>query len=48
MILNEALQNWSNIINEEYGVKDQNKRSWMAQYAHNHEIFESVKACARR
>jgi hypothetical protein len=43
MILNEALQNWSNIINEEYGVKDQNKRSWMAQYARNHEIFESVQ-----
>ena len=43
MILNEALQNWSNIITEEYGVKDQNKRSWMAQYAHNHEIYESVQ-----
>ena len=43
MILNEALQNWSNIINEEYGVKDQNKRSWMAQYARNHEIYESVQ-----
>ena len=43
MILNEALQNWSNIITEEYGVKDQNKRSWMAQYARNHEIYESVQ-----
>ena len=43
MILNEALQNWSNIITEEYGIKDQNKRSWMAQYAHNHEIYESVQ-----
>ena len=43
MILNEALQNWSNIITEEMGVKDQNKLSWMSQYARNHEVYESVQ-----
>lgn len=43
MILNEALQNWSNLITEEYGVKDQNKLSWMSQYARNHEVYESLQ-----
>lgn len=40
MILNETQQKWANIITEEYGVKDQNKLSWMSQYAQNHEIYE--------
>ena len=43
MILNEALQNWSNIITEEYGIKDHGKLSWMSEYARNHEIYESVQ-----
>lgn len=43
MILNEALQNWSNIITEELGVKDQTKLGWMSQYARNHEIYESMQ-----
>ena len=43
MILNETQQKWANIISEEYGVKDQNKLSWMSQYAQNHEIHESVQ-----
>lgn len=40
MILNETQQKWANIITEEFGVKDQNKLSWMSQYAQNHEIYE--------
>ena len=43
MILNETLQNWSNLITEELGVKDQTKLSWMSQYARNHEMYESVQ-----
>lgn len=43
MILNETQQRWSNIITEEYGVKDQNKLGWMSQYAQNHEIYEGVQ-----
>jgi hypothetical protein len=43
MILNETLQNWSNLITEELGVKDQTKLSWMSEYARNHEIYESVQ-----
>lgn len=43
MILNETQQKWANIISEEYGVKDQNKLSWMSQYAQNHEIHEGVQ-----
>ena len=40
MILNETQQKWSQLIREELGVKDQNKLSWMSQYAQNHEIYE--------
>lgn len=40
MIFNETQQKWANIITEEFGVKDQNKLSWMSQYAQNHEIYE--------
>lgn len=40
MILNETQQKWSQLIHEEFGVKDQNKLSWMSQYAQNHEIYE--------
>ena len=43
MILNEAQQKWSNIISEEYGVKDQTKLGWMSQYAQNHEVYEGVQ-----
>lgn len=38
-MINEGLQKWSNIINEEYGVKGQ-KLAWMSQYAQNHELYE--------
>ncbi len=43
MILNETQQRWSNIITEEYGIKDQNKLGWMSQYAQNHEIYEGTQ-----
>jgi len=44
MLLNETQQKWSNIITEEYGVKDANKLAWMSQYAQNHEIYEGVQS----
>ena len=44
MFLTENSQKWSNIIAEELGVKDQNKLSWMSQYAQNHEIYEAVQS----
>lgn len=44
MFLTENQQKWSNIISEEYGVKDQSKLAWMSQYAQNHEIFEGVQS----
>ena len=44
MLLTENSQKWSNIIAEELGVKDQNKLSWMSQYAQNHEVYEAVQA----
>lgn len=43
MLLTENSQKWSNIISEELGIKDQNKLSWMSQYAQNHEIYEAVQ-----
>ena len=43
MLITENSQKWSQIISEEFGVKDQKKLSWMSQYAQNHEIFESVQ-----
>lgn len=42
-MINETLNNWSNIITEELGVKDQNKLSWMSQYARNHEVYEGLQ-----
>ena len=42
-LITENSQKWSQIISEEFGVKDQKKLSWMSQYAQNHEIFESVQ-----
>ena len=30
-------------VAEELGVKDQNKLSWMSQYAQNHEVFEGLQ-----
>ena len=44
MLLTENSQKWSNIIAEEYGIKDQNKLSWMSQYAQTHEVYEAVQA----
>ena len=44
MLITENSQKWSQIISEELGVKDQNKLSWMSQYAQNHEVFESVQS----
>ena len=44
MFLTENQQKWSNIISEEYGVKDQNKLAWMSKYAQVHEIFEGVQS----
>ena len=44
MFLTENSQKWSNIISEELGVKDQNKLSWMSQYAQNHELYEAVQS----
>lgn len=43
-LITENSQKWSQIISEEFGVKDQNKVNWMSQYAQNHEIFEAVQA----
>jgi hypothetical protein len=43
MILNETQQKCTNIITEEYGVKDPKKLSWMSQYAQNHEIYEGTQ-----
>ena len=42
-LITENSQKWSQIISEEFGVKDQNKVNWMSQYAQNHEIFEAVQ-----
>ena len=44
MMITENSQKWSQIINEELGVKDSNKLGWMSQYAQNHEIYEAVQA----
>lgn len=44
MMLNETQQKWSNIITEEFGIKDSSKLNWMSQYAQNHEIYEGVQA----
>lgn len=43
MILTEA-NKWSQIITEEYGVKDQNKLSWMSKYAQIHAIHEAQQS----
>ena len=43
-IITEDVKKWSSIINEELGVKDQNKLAWMSQYARNHEVYEAVQA----
>jgi len=41
--LTENEQRWSNIITEEYGVKDQNKLEWMSKLAQVHAIHEGVQ-----
>jgi hypothetical protein len=43
-MITENSQKWTSIISEELGVKDQNKLSWMSQYAQNHEIYEAVQS----
>lgn len=43
MLITENSQKWSQIISEEFGVKDQKKLSWMSKYAQNHEIYEAVQ-----
>lgn len=43
MILTEA-NKWSQIITEEYGVKDQTRLSWMSKYAQIHAIHEAQQA----
>ena len=45
-LITENSQKWSQIISEEFGVKDQKKLAWMSQYAQNHELFESVQTNA--
>ena len=40
MILTES-NKWSQIITEEYGVKDQNRLGWMSKYAQIHAIHEA-------
>ena len=45
-LITENSQKWSQIISEEFGVKNPQKLSWMSQYAQNHEIFESVQTNA--
>ena len=45
-LITENSQKWSQIISEEFGVKNQEKLNWMSQYAQNHEIFESVQTNA--
>lgn len=44
MFITENSKKWSQIISEEYGVKDQKKLGWMSQYAQNHEVYESVQS----
>lgn len=41
--ITENTNKWSTIINEELGVKDQNKLNWMAQYAQVHELYEGLQ-----
>lgn len=43
-MITENSQKWTSIISEELGVKDNNKLSWMSQYAQNHEIYEAVQS----
>ena len=40
MLITES-NKWSQIITEEYGVKDQSKLSWMSKYAQIHAIHEA-------
>lgn len=42
--LTENEQKWSNIISEEYGVKDQNKLEWMSKLAQVHAIHEGLQS----
>jgi hypothetical protein len=43
MILNESVNQFKNIIKEEYNVTDERRANWMAKLAQFHSIYESKK-----
>lgn len=43
MFITENNQNWSQIITEEFGIKDQKKLDWMSKYARVHEVYEGLQ-----
>lgn len=43
MILNESLNQFKNIIKEEYNVTDERRANWMAKLAQFHSIYENQK-----
>lgn len=43
MILNESINQFKNIIKEEYNVTDERRANWMAKLAQVHSIYESKK-----
>lgn len=43
MILNESLNQFKNIIKEEYNVTDERRANWMAKLAQVHSVYESQK-----
>lgn len=43
MILNESVNQFKNIIKEEYNVTDERRANWMAKLAQFHSIYESQK-----
>lgn len=43
MILNESINQFKNIIKEEYNVTDERRANWMAKLAQVHSVYESKK-----
>ena len=43
MLLNESVNQFKNIIKEEYNVTDERRANWMAKLAQIHSIYESQK-----
>ena len=43
MILNESLNQFKNIIKEEYNVTDERRANWMAKLAQVHSVYEQKK-----